>query len=69
LFSFLKAGFLNSLNSLKKTTISVAKMATQEPEEKPNSDGHIKRINSQTTLQTSKPPMVSEEKSFFPFPG
>ncbi|XP_031564947.1 MAP kinase-activating death domain protein-like isoform X2 [Actinia tenebrosa] len=59
------------LNSLKKTTINVAKMATQDQDEKVNPDGYMKRTSSQTSLQSlsSKPSMVSDEKSFFPFPG
>lgn len=66
-FCVLKAGFFNSL---KKTTISVTKMAKQEPEEKPvEQDNYSKRMNNNTAIQTAKPTMMNEDKSYFPFPG
>ncbi|XP_020912651.1 uncharacterized protein LOC110250392, partial [Exaiptasia diaphana] len=61
------AGFLNSL---KKTTFTMAKMAKQETSEKPaDVENYSKRVNNSTAIQAARPGMNPEDKSFFPFPG
>ncbi|EDO49267.1 predicted protein [Nematostella vectensis] len=63
------AGFLNSI---KKTTISVAKMARQETEEPLVKEGVTRRITPAGTPQLTgsrMPPAPGDDKNHFPFPG